>query len=475
MAANQLKRISLFIMAALLSACSALGPDYQVPKAPLAPQYKEAKGWVQATPQDQQHKGPWWNVYQDPDLATLLAQVEINNQNVAQYTAQYRQARALAAEAGANLYPSLSASGSGSRSRSSGRVGNNWSANASVSWEVDLWGKLRRTREQQQANAQASAADLASATLSAQSELAQDYFRLRIMDERIRLYQTNIAIYQRYLKVVENQYRGGKEPRASVAQAQSQLHSVQASMLDLTWQRAQLEHAIAVLIGKPPAVFSLPAKEFHYQLPVIPAGVPSQLLQRRPDIAYAERSVAAANAAIGVAMSGYFPDLTLSASGGTENSVFRNLFSLPSRVWSVGPELSGTVFDFGRTRAQVEEARAAYDAQVANYRQQVLSALEEVENYLVEMSVLTHELNAQRLATDAAQQSAHLTYNQFQAGMIDYLDVATTEATSLSSQQNLLQLVQTQLVTSVQLIVALGGGWNKHQLPGQKPVSFAKD
>lgn len=459
--------VSLVTLSVMLSGCT-LGPDYHPPKAKLSVDYKEAKGWTRATPQDQAPKGPWWQVFADPTLSKLLANVAIDNQNVAQYAAQYRRARALAVEAGAGLYPEFSASGSESRSRSNGMTGNNYSASASASWELDLWGKLRRTREQQRANAQASAAELASATLSAQSELAQDYFQLRVMDERIRLYQTNIEIYKRYLKIVENQYDAGRESRSSLAQARNQLHATRASMLGLTWQRAQLEHAIAILMGKTPAEFSLAAKPLDYRLPQIPLGVPSELLQRRPDVAYAERNVAAANAAIGVAISGYFPDLTLQASGGVQNSSFRHLFSLPNRVWSVGPQLSGTLFDFGATKAQVAEARADYESQVANYRQTVLTALGEVEDYLVALSTMKDELDAQRMATDAAKRSAELTFNQYRSGMIDYLDVATTEATSLNSQQSLLQLMQSQLVTSVELIVALGGSWDRSRLPEAK-------
>ncbi|WP_048696918.1 efflux transporter outer membrane subunit [Erwinia piriflorinigrans] len=446
----------------LLSGCT-VGPDYQRPFAPVTAHYKEAKGWREARPQDDIRKGEWWAVYQDATLNGLLRQVQISNQNVAQYQALYRQALALAAASRSDLFPSVTGSGSSTRSASgsSGQrsISNSHELQASASWELDIWGKLRRTLEENRASADASAAELANITLSAQSTLAQDYFQLRILDGRIALYQRSIDAYQRYVTVINNQYLAGSESRAALAQAQNLLESARASALDLNWQRAQLEHAIAVLIGKTPAEFSLAAAPLNARLPAIPAVLPADLLQRRPDIAQAERTVAAANAAVGVAIAGYYPDLTLSASGGFSSSVLHNVISLPNRVWSLGPELSGTLLDFGATSAKVEQARAAYDADVASYRQTVLTGFQEVENYLVELNTLQDEMLAQQRATAAAQESARVTRNQYQAGMIDYLDVATTENTNLSQQQSLLQLQSTQWVTSVQLIVALGGGW----------------
>ncbi|MBN1086871.1 efflux transporter outer membrane subunit [Erwinia aphidicola] len=451
-------------LALLMGGC-AVGPDYQRPSAPGALHYKEAQGWQQASPQDQSSKGAWWAVYRDATLDGLLRQVQISNQNVAQYEAQYRQALALASESRSDLLPSVTGSGSSTRSgtASSSETGksisNSHSLQASASWELDIWGKLRRTLEENRASADASAAELANITLSAQSTLAQDYFQLRILDQRIALYQKSVEAYQRYLTVINNKYQAGSESRGTLAQAETQLESARASALDLSWQRAQLEHAIAVLIGKTPAAFSLAVAPLQATLPTIPQALPADLLQRRPDIAQAERTVAAANAAIGVAIAGYYPDLTLSASGGYSSSTFSHLISLPNRVWSLGPELSGTLLDFGATSAKVEQARAAYDADVASYRQTVLSGFEEVENYLVELHTFEAEMQAQQRAAASAQESARVTYNQYQAGMIDYLDVASTENTSLSQQQSLLTLQSTQWVTSVKLIVALGGGW----------------
>jgi len=448
----------------LLAGCS-VGPDYQRPAVAMPVHYKEAKGWQQATPLDAQSKGEWWAVYHDATLGGLLSQVSVSNQNVATYAAQYRQAQALAAESRAALFPSLGYDGSVTRSGSHATnssvrtTSSSHQAELSASWELDLWGKLRRTLEEDRASAAASAAELANITLSAQSELAQDYFQLRIMDQKIARYQQSVDAYQRYLNVITSQYQAGTASRATLAQAQLQLENASASAQDYQWQRAQMEHAIALLIGKAPADFSLAAAPLTATLPAIPAALPGELLQRRPDIAYAERNMAAANAAVGVAVAGYYPDLTLSASGGVSASVLHSLFSLPNRVWSLGPELSGTLLDAGATSAKVDQARAGWDASVATYRQTVLSAMQEVEDKLVELNTLQGEIAAQQRATDAAQTSARVTRLQYEAGMINYLDVATTENSSLSAQQSLLTLQSTQWVSSVALIAALGGGW----------------
>jgi len=448
----------------LLAGCS-VGPDYQRPAVAMPVHYKETKGWQQATPLDAQSKGEWWAVYHDATLGGLLSQVSVSNQNVATYAAQYRQAQALAAESRAALFPSLGYDGSVTRSGSHATnssvrtTSSSHQAELSASWELDLWGKLRRTLEEDRASAAASAAELANITLSAQSELAQDYFQLRIMDQKIARYQQSVDAYQRYLNVITSQYQVGTASRATLAQAQLQLENASASAQDYQWQRAQMEHAIALLIGKAPADFSLAAAPLTATLPAIPAALPGELLQRRPDIAYAERNMAAANAAVGVAVAGYYPDLTLSASGGVSASVLHSLFSLPNRVWSLGPELSGTLLDAGATSAKVDQARASWDASVATYRQTVLSAMQEVEDKLVELNTLQGEIAAQQRATDAAQTSARVTRLQYEAGMINYLDVATTENSSLSAQQSLLTLQSTQWVSSVALIAALGGGW----------------
>jgi NodT family efflux transporter outer membrane factor (OMF) lipoprotein len=404
-------------------------------------------------------------------LNALVSQVQLNNQNVAVYAAQYAQALALVRQSRAEEFPLLSGSGASTRSETGtgsssgstggGGVSKQHSASLDLSWEADIWGKLRRTNEQDRASAQASAADLANATLSAQSSLAQDYFQLRLLDQRIALYRETIAGYERYLQIIQNKYDEQISSRADLATGKTQLQSAQASMLDLQWQRAQYEHAIALLMGRPPADFALAADPaWQYHVPDVPLGVPSRLLERRPDIAAAERQMAAANAAVGVATAAYYPDLTLSASGGYQGSTISNLFSLPNRFWSIGPSLAGTIIDFGATKASVDQARHAYDATVATYRQTVLTGLGEVEDYLVELRTLEPELQARRNSAQSAEDSASVSRDQYEAGVIDYLDVATTQATSLNERQTVLSLVATQLTTSVQLQAALGGSWN---------------
>ncbi|MEQ7918676.1 efflux transporter outer membrane subunit [Xanthomonas sp. WHRI 1810A] len=462
--------IAVLLASSLLGGCM-VGPDYQTPTAPISATFKEAQGWKAANPQDELPKGPWWALYQDRQLDALVAQVQLNNQNVAVYAAQYQQALALVRQSRAEEFPTLtgtadstrSQTGSGSSSSSSaGGVSKQHSASLDLSWEVDIWGRLRRTNEQDRASAQASAADLANATLSAQSSLAQDYFQARLLDQRIALYRETIAGYERYLQIIQNKYDEQISSRADLATGKTQLQSAQASMLDLQWQRAQYEHAIALLMGKPPADFTLAADAgWQYHVPTVPLGVPSRLLERRPDIASAERQMAAANAAVGVATAAYYPDLTLSASGGYQGSTISNLFSLPNRFWSIGPSLTGTILDFGATQASVEQARHAYDATVATYRQTVLTGLGEVEDYLVELRTLEPELQARRNSAQSAEESAAVSRDQYEAGVIDYLDVATTQATSLSERQTLLNLVATQLITSVQLQAALGGSWSE--------------
>lgn len=452
------------LTAALLVAGCSVGPDYQRPAMALPTHYKEAKGWTQATPQDASRKGEWWTVYHDATLSSLLRQEHLQPERRQLCGAVSRSSGAERAVArGAVSLTRLRCQQHAQRQpcqhQRSAQRQQQPQRHAECQLGAGSVGKLRRTQEEDKASAQASQAELANVTLSAQSELAQDYFQLRIIDEKIALYQRSIEAYQRYLSVIDNKYRAGSESRATLAQAQMQLESARASAQDYQWQRAQLEHAVALLLGRAPADFTLPVAKLDATLPSIPQSLPSALLQRRPDIAYAERNVAAANAAVGVAVAGYYPDLTLSASGGVTASAIHSLLSLPNRAWSLGPELSGTLLDFGATSAKVAQARAAYDASVATYRQTVLSALGEVEDNLVELNTLQREIAAQQRAAVAAQESARVTRNQYDAGMIDYLDVATTENSSLSEQQSLLSLQSSQWVSSVALIAALGGGW----------------
>ncbi|WP_211251723.1 efflux transporter outer membrane subunit [Andreprevotia chitinilytica] len=451
----------LATVAAILSAC-ATGPAYQKPSEPLPAAFKENAGWKLANPQDLQARGNWWEIYGDAALNDLVAQVKLNNQNVRQFEAQYRQARAAAQAAHAGFWPTVSAGVSDNRSGSGGSNGivkNNFNASLDASWEPDLWGKVANTVDAGEATSQASTASLAGALLSAQAELVQDYLQLRVLDAEQDLFDQTVAAYAKSLQLTKNQYNAGIVTRADVAQAETQWQSAQAQQLDLGIQRAQLEHAIAILIGKAPADFTLAKAPVTATLPAVPAGVPSDLLERRPDIAAAERKVAAANANIGVARAAFFPALTLSASGGFQNSSLSQWFNAPSQIWSLGLALAETIFDGGLRKAQSEEVQANYDNTVAAYRQTVLGGLQEVEDNLATLRILEQEAKAQTAAVTAAQDSARLALNQYKAGTTSYLNVATAQATLLSSQRSMLQLQGRQWSASVLLIKALGGGW----------------
>jgi NodT family efflux transporter outer membrane factor (OMF) lipoprotein len=453
---------------ALLSACT-LSPDYHRPELnSTAAQFKHAEGWTQASPSDAIARGAWWEIYGDAGLNALVEELNRSNQTVAQSEAQYRQAQALVRSSRAALFPSLdlstsknrSAQGTGSSSSSlsnnSSGIRNTYNAQLGVSWEIDLWGKLRETLNANEASAEASFADLASIRLSQQSELVQNYLQLRVIDEQKRLLEATVAAYERSLRMNENQYRAGVAGPDAVAQARTQLKSTQADLIDLIWQRAQFENAIAVLLGKTPADFALADSKAIPALPQIPVSLPSQLLERRPDIAAAERNVMAANANIGVSRAAYFPDLSLSMSGGYSSSSFSNWIELPNRYWSVGPQLALTLFDAGKRSAEV-------DRTVAEYRQTVLDGFKEVENLLVQLKVYGDEAVVRQEALDAARESLRLTENQYRAGLIGYLDVVNVQTTALSNERSVLNLLQGRLVASVQLVAALGGGWDAEQ------------
>ncbi|KAB0495098.1 efflux transporter outer membrane subunit [Pseudomonas vancouverensis] len=472
---SRLLSLSLCVM--MLSAC-AIGPDYQRPQTAEPAQYKAAEGWRQANPSDALARGAWWELYGDAQLNELIVKLNSSNQTVAQSEAQFRQAQALVRSARGAFFPTVdlnvsknrssqgTGSSSSSLSSSSSGIRDTYSAQVGVSWEADIWGKLRRGLEADTANAQASFADLAAMRLSQQSELVQNYLQLRVIDQQKRLLQDTVEAYQRSLKMTENQYRAGVSGKDAVAQAQTQLKSTEADMVDLIWQRAQFENAIAVLIGLPPAEFNLAETRDIPQLPQVPSALPSQLLERRPDIASAERSVMAANANIGVAKAAYYPDLTLNMNGGYSSSTFSNWISLPNRFWSVGPQLATTLFDGGQRSAEVDRSEAAYDETVAKYRQTVLDGFREVENYLVQLKVLQDEAVVRQQALDAARESLRLTQNQYKAGLIAYIDVVVTQAAALNNERSNLDLLQSRLIASVQLIAALGGGWD-----GQLQVS----
>ncbi|KVZ47108.1 efflux transporter outer membrane subunit [Burkholderia ubonensis] len=470
-----------FATAVLLAGC-AVGPDYHRPDTPMPAAFKEAPaGWKVAQPADGADRGAWWRVYGDPQLDALIGKLNASNQTIAQSAAAYRQARALVAEARAAYFPTVGLTASGSRSRtpraslssgssssfgggSSGSIGNSYSVGLDASWEPDLWGKVSRTVGAQRAGEAAAAADLANARLSQQATLAQTYFQLRTADTLQMLLDDTVASYARSLQLTQNRYAQGVAARADVIQAQTQLQSAQAAAIDNGVARAQYEHAIATLIGEPASTFSLPPLPLAAEPPVTPVGVPSALLERRPDIAAAERRAAAANEQIGVAISAFFPTLTLSAQGGVQSSVWSNLFTLPARFWTVGPQLAATLFDAGLRAAQTEAARATYDQDVAAYRLSVLTAFQDVEDNLASQRILAQEIDVQRQAVDSAEHALAIVTNQYKAGTVDYLNVLTAQTTAFSAHQKLATIAGQRMVSSVGLVKALGGGWDVSQI-----------
>ncbi|CAM3731767.1 efflux transporter outer membrane subunit [Bordetella flabilis] len=465
--------LTVLALCAALGAC-AVGPDYVRPTVDTGLAYKEGQedtpGWKPAQPGDQADRGAWWQVYQDPVLDDLMRRLDAANLDIAQAEANYRQAQALVRGARAAFFPTVGVGagvtrsgggvGTGSSSAGGSNVGNSYSLTGTVSWEADLWGSVRRSVEASRAGAQASAADLGAARLSAQSTLAQDYFQLRVLDEQQRLLQETVDTNARSLQMTVNRYEAGVAGKSDVAVARTQLENTRAQLIDLEWQRGQFEHAIAVLLGEAPSKFALAPTPFTQRVPSIPVGLPSQLLERRPDVAGAERRTAQANAQIGVAQAAWFPDLTLSADGGFRSGQFAQWLTAPARFWSIGPALAQTLFDAGLRASQVESARAAYDAQAAAYRQIVLGALREVEDTMIQLRVLDREQAVQRRALEAARESLELSRNQYKQGLIDYLDVAVLENTALNAERSAISLVGNRLIASVQLIAALGGGWN---------------
>ncbi|MEO8344096.1 MAG: efflux transporter outer membrane subunit [Betaproteobacteria bacterium] len=458
--------------AALLAALSGcmVGPDYVRPSAPVPTAFKEAPGWKVAQPADDAPRGNWWEAFGDPDLDALCIQVDISNQTVMAADARMREALAATQGARSALFPFVG--GSGAAARAGHGTGSSASANTSsgvsnsfnlalfASWEVDLWGGIRRSVEASTSSAQASAADLAGARLSAQALLAQDYLLLRVQDAQIALLRNTVTTYERSLLLTRNQYAAGIVGRGDVVQAEAQLKSTQAQVVDATLSRAQLEHAIAVLVGSPPSEFAITPKVLVAVFPDIPVTLPSDLLERRPDIAAAERRTASANAQIGVAQAAFFPALTLSAGGGYQNSLISNLLSLPSRYWSLGAALAQPIFDAGLRSAQKAQAVATYDETVANYRSTVLSGFQDVEDNLSALELLAQEAVFQDGAVKAAQQAATIATNQYKAGITSYLAVVVLQANALNAERTGLAILARRLAASVGLIKALGGGWS---------------
>jgi NodT family efflux transporter outer membrane factor (OMF) lipoprotein len=458
------------LITTLVAACT-VGPDYRRPDVETPDAFRSSAGWTPATPADDTSRGAWWKIYGDPDLDALEDQAIGRNQTVAQAEASYRAARTLVDQARAAYFPTLTGdasftrSGNG-RSSTGGGVGNTRNVELSASWEIDLWGRVRRQVESQQAAADASASDLANIALSTQATIATDYFQLRQIDTQIQLLRDTTEAYQRSLDVTRNRYAGGVAARVDVAQAETQLKQTQMQQIDLGTSRAQYEHAIALLLGRPASSFSIPVKPWQAfadkRVPVVPVdGLPSELLQRRPDIASAERRVIAQNAQIGVAKAAYYPALTLTGQGGFSSSAGAELFSIPARFWSIGPQLAQTLFDAGLRRAQTAQAVATYDANVAAYRQTVLAAFADVEDQLAALRILEREGAAQDDALASARESLALTFNQYKAGTVSYLNVVTEQATALSNERNAVSIFGQRMIYSVGLVRALGGGWDQ--------------
>jgi NodT family efflux transporter outer membrane factor (OMF) lipoprotein len=443
-----------------MSGC-LVGPDYLRPSAPVPAAYKEIKGWKVAQPSDELDKGAWWSVYHDAKLDELEKQVVITNQTIKEAEAAYREAQAIVLEARSQLFPTLTATPSVTRSNGTHTL---FTIQGNASWELDVWGKIRRTIESDVAGAQASAADLANATLSAQGSLATDYFQLREADSLQDLLNDTVEQYKRSLTITQNQYTAGTAARSDVITAQTQLLSTQAQAINVGVTRAQFEHAIAVLVGKPPAELSITHGKLNRSIPDLPIGYPSSLLERRPDIAAAERAMQQENALIGVAVAAYYPDLTLSAVLGYETFPFAHV-PVSNPIWSVGASAVQTIFNGGLTDAQVAAARATYDQSVATYRQTVLSAFQQVEDALSSLRILGRQATVEDEAVRAAEQAVTIALNEYKAGTQAYTTVVTAQTIALSDEETALSVREALFAATVSLIEALGGGWSTSDLP----------
>ncbi|THF65980.1 efflux transporter outer membrane subunit [Pseudothauera nasutitermitis] len=442
-----------------LSGC-VLGPEHRPPElAGMPAAFKHEAGWraLGATPVAT--GGDWWASYGDDTLNALLADLERDNPGLAQAEARLRQAQAALRATRAGFAPEIGASASSTRSGSDAGAGNSHDFSLSVSWLPDLWGRVRREAEAGQAEQQASAADLAALRLSLQASLAQQYIRLRVLDRQHELLVGTEAAYARSLTLTTNQYDAGMAARADVVQAESQLESVRAQILELVDQRARAEHAVAVLAGQPPSVFAVTVEERLPALPAVPAGLPAELLARRPDLVVAERRVAAANARIGVAQSAWLPDLSLGLSGGYRSEAFRDWFEAPNRVWALGPSLAAVLFDGGARSAALERARATHDEAAAAWREAVLTALRETEDALARLRALETRVAQQGRVVELAAENERLVTNRYRAGLVSFLEVAVAQNATLTARRAELDIVRDRLEASVELVAALGGGW----------------
>ncbi len=488
-------RYVLAFTAVLAAGGCMVGPDYKRPPPADPPSlaFKETTGPVvgvaasfqPAMPRDAIDRGPWWSMYDDATLDRLAAQIDISNQTLMQAEAAYRQARALVRQDASGLYPTVtggggytqSGSGSGSSRAIQGTVVNasqgsvgQFNVGPSLNWEIDLWGRIRRQIESDSAAAQASAADLANARLSAQANMAINYFSMRISEQRMRVYQASVAAYTRSVEIVQNQLDAGIVSRVDLAQAQTQLEQTRAQLVAENITRATFEHAVAVLAGKAPSELSVEPGPVPPAVPTVEPGIPSTLLERRPDIASAERQMAAANAQIGVAVAAYYPSISLASTVTLVGGGLNALLTLSNAVWSVGPALAATLIDGGALKAQVEGARARYDSQVALYRQTILLAFQQVEDALVQQRVLEQQERVQRAAVAAARDAERLSLNQYRLGTVPYTTVVQTQTAALSAEQTLLSIRLNRLTASANLVLALGGGWRDTDLPAPYPI-----
>ena len=472
----------------LLNSACTVGPRYSRPLTPMTPVFKELPPgndqWKASTPRDGELKGKWWELFNDPQLNALEESVSISNQNIKQAEAIFRQAQAFVAAARAGYFPTIgtnpgvTTTGTGSsRSSSAGNRGSGVSTLFSIpftaSWAPDLWGRVRLNVENQTELAQASAGDLENTRLLFQTDLAIDYFQLLATDMQMRLLDDTLAGYEKALQLTVNRFNGGVASKADVTQAQTQVDTTRAQRTDLEVQRAQFEHAIAVLTGQPPANLTIPKGEIKNPPPPIPVGLPSTLLERRPDIAASERRVAALNSQIGLAEVAFYPTLNLSATAGIESTAITTLVRWPSRLWSLGPSVSQTLFDFGRRRAAVQQVEAAYDAQVAAYRQSVLLAFQEVEDNLSALHNLEVEAAQEEQAVRSAEQSVALELERYKGGVDSYLNVITTQTIALADERAAVSILQRRMTAAVNLISALGGGWNAANLPNSDQIRQA--
>jgi NodT family efflux transporter outer membrane factor (OMF) lipoprotein len=485
-----LSALTVAMSCAMLAGCN-VGPKYLPPAMPAPSvykespeQFKEADGWAVAKPQDAVLRGKWWEIYNEPELNALEDQLNIDNQNIRQAFENFMEARALVREARSHYFPTVSVGGSYTRSRTSSNVGSSASGGASggeqtqvfsfpadVSWEPDLWGKVRNTVRASQYTAQLTAADLENERLTEQASLAQYFFEIRGQDALQQILNDTVEADKKALEVVRAAYDTGVADQISVVEAQTSLESAQSAAINIGIARAQYEHAIALLIGKPASAFSIPVEPRTSTPPPIPVGMPSQLLERRPDVAAAERNMAAANAQIGVAYAAYYPTLTLSATGGMQSSAIKNILDWPSRFWSVGPSISETVYDGGLRRATVNQYIATYNANVAAYRQSVLTAFQQVEDSLAAVRILSQQIRHQQEAVGSSQIFLKLELGRYETGIDPYIDVITAQTTLLANQQSLTNLQVQEMTASVQLIEALGGGWDRSQLPTPAQVT----